>query len=285
MREWLVFAIGSVMAFGSISPAVFSAEAEAAPTLSRLLLSGHYQVRVDGEIVPDVKVYRARGVPRIVLEHDLLGGAVLITGGEKTVRSLASDAVTPADDVLEGILVDHAKTVGEPTTAIVESGIVTFKWKGLSVEVEGREPLLGEIRADDLLAALPEYRRARAEYAPGKGAIRLLNGQAAGLVEIEVFFGSWCPHCEQVLPRLLRVFDELDGEHYRLILHAVPRRFGSYAPAKAAAIEELPTAIIRKGGKVIARMTGRNWTKPETALAALLLEDLESGSPGKPSAP
>jgi thioredoxin-like negative regulator of GroEL len=84
-----------------------------------------------------------------------------------------------------------------------------------------------------------------------------------------VFFGSWCPHCGQAVPRLVRVLKDVQGAPIAVTFHGVPHD-GKDPLADDLGITGLPTAIVRRDGKELARMGADDWAAPEKGLAALV---------------
>ena len=129
-------------------------------------------------------------------------------------------------------------------------------------------PLLGDRTLDELVGALPEYRRDAARYTPDAGLLEKIR-RVKEPTELLVFFGSWCPHCAQAVPRLIRVLEDALGAPLSVTFHGVPRD-GSDPMMDDLRVTGLPTVILRRNSKEVARMEGEEWTAPEKNLAAVL---------------
>jgi len=115
---------------------------------------------------------------------------------------------------------------------------------------------------------MPEYRRDATRYTPDPAAIEKLRrlGQPT---ELLVVFGSWCPHCAQAVPRLVRVLQDMQGAPMTVTFHGVPHD-GKDSLTDDLRITGLPTAIVRRDSKELARMRDDDWDTPERGLAALV---------------
>jgi thiol-disulfide isomerase/thioredoxin len=141
---------------------------------------------------------------------------------------------------------------------------------GTTLKMTASPPILGDKTLDEMLAAMPDYRRSAARYTPDAAALERLR-RAKEPAEVLVFFGSWCAHCEQVIPRLVRVLQDARGAPLQVVFHGVPPPGGAKDPmADALGVRGLPTGIVRRDGKEVARLEGPEWNAPETALAELV---------------
>ncbi|RMG46150.1 MAG: thioredoxin [Acidobacteria bacterium] len=233
-------------------------------------LTGHYQLRIDGELDPGARLYLSAGTPRLLVVTERLAGPVLVVSRERTVRALPAGAVECSDDGETcRARIGEGSGGGGAGSVSVLAGKLRFQAFGRLVVVEPHDPLLGLFSAEELLAAIPEYRRGAAAYTPRRGDLRLL-ATVEEPVDVEVFFGSWCPHCERYVPRLLSVARALEGEPIRFRFRGLPRDFAEDPLARQYGIEATPTAVVRRGTRELGRITGAMWEHPEAALSAVL---------------
>jgi thiol-disulfide isomerase/thioredoxin len=200
----------------------------------------------------------------------VLGAPVYVASGEKTATVLDATRVQPSPDDPDAILVDvDGAAAGVPLT--IDGLELRFAVAGKSVVLESRPPkLTGDLTAEQLLAAIPEYRRNAKTYTPGKGDLRLL-ATITEPAEIDVFFGTWCPHCEQSVPRLIKVAQELNSPALTFRYHGLSERFADDPLARQYQITAVPVGLVKRGDKVLARIEGPSWTRPEAALSAVLV--------------
>ncbi len=115
-----------------------------------------------------------------------------------------------------------------------------------------------------------DYVRAAAAYSPSRPILERLRSESRA-VTVEVYFGSWCPFCQQVLPRIMRVGEELAGSNIRVDYYGLPRGFGSDPKASALKITGVPTGVVFIGGREAGRITGNAWKIPELSLNKILV--------------
>jgi thiol-disulfide isomerase/thioredoxin len=149
------------------------------------------------------------------------------------------------------------------------SGLIVDR-DGLTMTLKESPPLLGDRTLDELVGSLPEYRRNAARYTPDPAALEQLRRMKQP-TELLIFFGSWCPHCEQAVPRLVRVLEDVQGAPIAATFHGVPHDdSGRDSMTEDLRITGLPTLIVRRDGHEVARMEGEQWVAPEKSLATLL---------------
>lgn len=260
---WLTAALVSVLLAAA-------AAAPAADGPQPFYLSGKRVVRVAGAVDDKARVYIAPGTPRAVVLSPVLGAPVYIASTEKKVFALDPARVVPSPDDPDAVLVDaEGATGGTPLTV---AGLeLRFAVGGRPVVLETRPPkVFGDLTAEQLLAAIPEYRRNAKTYQPGKGDMRLL-ATITEPAEIDVFFGVWCPHCEQHVPRMIKVAEELHSPALTFRYHGLPEKVADDPLARQYQIQAVPVALVRRGDKVVARIEGPSWARPEAALSAVLI--------------
>jgi len=193
---------------------------------------------------------------------------VFITTGPPAARLL--DPKRISGDAADSDLI-HVDTSGPQEdflTVRLKGANLTVERDGLEMTLKEGPPLLGDRTLNELLEALPEYRRDAARYTPDAGALEKLR-RVKQPTELLVFFGSWCPHCARAVPRLLRVLQDVQGTPIAATFHGVPHG-GSDPLMEDLRVTGLPTVIIRRSSKEVARMEGEEWGAPEKNLVALL---------------
>ncbi|MBP7147458.1 MAG: hypothetical protein KBD01_07920 [Acidobacteria bacterium] len=256
---------------------LLAAGAAAAEPL-QFTLTGKYQVRVGDKVDPAARVYRSAGVPRLLVVSSMLPAAALITAGEKTAAKVDPAAVQAADDDPEAVRLDTAVATA-PSAITIDGTRLKFRFGGSPVAIEPREAMLGDLDPERLLQQLPEYRRAADEYGPGRGDMRLL-GSMDQPVDVDVFFGTWCPHCEKYVPRLIRVARDLQNPNIKFHFHGVPERITDDPLARQRGVDAVPTALVRRGDDVLGKIEGEAWTRPEAALSATVFGGESTGRSG-----
>ncbi len=245
----------------------------------KVLLTGHLELTVGDAVDPEARVYRTEGgVPRVLVESDQLPGPVLVLAGEKKARLLPADAVGPVEGDPDARAVDASAPPLEEASIAVQRGKVRFTLAGKTLVLGPGEPMLGDQSPEALLARMPEYRRNAAKYVPARGDLALLR-RVEGQVEVLVLFGTWCPHCERFVPRLIRVVRELGevpGLSFRFV--GLTGEIENDELARKYGVQGVPTAIVLRDGKVVGKIYGAAWEHPEAALTTILFGDAAAGA-------
>jgi thiol-disulfide isomerase/thioredoxin len=231
--------------------------------------TGQFQVEVRGAIEREAKVYRSFTAPQAFLvTTTAFRRPVLITTGPTSARLI--DTARVAHDAADPqiVRVDESGPVEGTMTVRFEGPRLTVTRDGVSMTLVQSPPLLGKQTAEQLVTALPEYRRNAAYYTPDRSAVEELR-KLSQPAELFVVFGSWCSHCEAVVPRLVRVLQDAGPAKLTVTFHGVPQG-GADAVADELGVTGLPTGIVRRDGKEIARMKETDWDAPETSLARML---------------
>jgi thiol-disulfide isomerase/thioredoxin len=133
-----------------------------------------------------------------------------------------------------------------------------------------REPVVGPIAFEALVADRAEYREAMKAYRPNLDAIATIRKLKAP-IEIEAYFGSWCSHCKMFMPKFLRVMQDAATPAIHLTLVGVPKAFGAQdGPWKGKNITGIPAIIVSRKGSEMARLDAHENAEPESELAAIV---------------
>jgi thiol-disulfide isomerase/thioredoxin len=146
---------------------------------------------------------------------------------------------------------------------------VRFSVAGKTVRLSPRPPLLGLRQATDLKAYSYLYVKGAEEYAPDTAVVAQLKRQAQP-VRVRVFFGSWCPHCQRVVPGVVRLAEELASSRIEFEFYGVPQGFKGEPEAEKANVHAVPTGIVYVAGKEVGRIQSDSWSNPERALYGVL---------------
>ncbi|KAB2955662.1 MAG: thioredoxin family protein, partial [Thermoanaerobaculia bacterium] len=147
----------------------------------------------------------------------------------------------------------------------------TFELAGKRAELRAAPPVLGSRPGPELLALDAYYRWLAGRFQPDPAAIERLRSERRD-VRVLTFFGSWCPHCKEHVPLLLRTEQEVGrGGSVRFEFHGLPRSGMSAEPeAKRWGITGVPTSILIVDGVEAGRIPNEGWSHPEQALAKML---------------
>jgi thiol-disulfide isomerase/thioredoxin len=220
-------------------------------------------------VVQGSSTYRSIDPPAAFLvQPSPFGRPVFITTGPVSARLLDPKRISRDASDSDLIRVDTGGSQDDFLSVRRQGPDLTVERDGITMTLKQGPPLLGDLTLQELVAALPEYRRDAARYTPDAATVDKIR-HVKQPTELLVFFGSWCPHCAQAVPKLVRVLQEVDPSAITVTFHGVPRD-GSDALMEDLRVTGLPAVILRRNSKQVARMEGAEWTAPEKNLAAAL---------------
>ncbi len=115
--------------------------------------------------------------------------------------------------------------------------------------------------------------RGATAYTPSIPVLAKLRSQTED-VQVLVFFGSWCSACKQMVPRIMKVDEQLDGSKVQIDYYGLPqgRAFSADTKASAMGIKSVPTGVVFLNGREIGRINGNGWKIPELAINNVLVK-------------
>lgn len=237
--------------------------------LKDFVRTGEYLLMVNGKPAPAYEIYKNDKLPAYLILSPALPSAVLLSAGSGKVETAPVAKVVRQKEGTVGLAADAAlKPQGQFTFA---GDKVAFTADGRKATLGPNPPLLGLQKAPALKNHSPEYMVGARNYKPNPQMLAALKKNAKP-VKVKVFFGSWCPHCKEHLPFLLRVEDELKGSKIQFEYYGLPKGqgFANDPEVKKYNVDGVPTGIVFVDGKEVGRITLGDWTSPETRLNALL---------------
>src|SRR5262245_24395828 len=155
---------------------------------------------------PVLVYYSQRATSYLLRGTPLKDVAVLLVEGSQVVATVPeSEVVTRADQTCDL----------KPDAKPAPLGNFQIQGNELVVDVEGLHgalrpapPLLGWHKAARLLEHTPEYEREATTYVPDAAIVEALRKETRK-IQVFVFFGSWCPTCNQLLGRIIRLEREV----------------------------------------------------------------------------
>jgi thiol-disulfide isomerase/thioredoxin len=238
--------------------------------------SGDNLLVFDGKPIPDGQIYKNNKLPAYILMAPSLPSALLLRPHDRTVEIVPAEAISRQEDGSIGVLANsELKAVGEYKVA--KDGSVTFDYQSRHIAISSKPALLGLHMAADLAANDPAYVRGAAKYEPNATAIAALRAPGSA-VKVRVFFGSWCPHCQQNVPHIMKVEEALAGSRVSVEYFGLGRPPDGFKDPEALKmqISGVPTAIVYVGDKKVGRLIGEDWDAPEVELSRLVAR-AESG--------
>ena len=228
--------------------------------------SGEYTLVIDGKPVPAAEIYQNDKLPAILILTSALPLPVLLTPRAGTAETVKLMKVAKQKDGSVDLLADAA--LAPLGLFKMEGENVAFFFQKKKVSLNPRPALLGVKTNADLKNYLPDYVRNAKLYTPNAAAVADLKKRSTP-VTVRVFFGSWCPHCRQHVPLLLKVEDEVQNPNIKFEYFGLPRDF-SDPEAEKSEIRSVPTGIVYVNGKEVGRITGDGWGSPEVLLDRII---------------
>jgi thiol-disulfide isomerase/thioredoxin len=270
----LAGAIGVLAAgFGSPRPAAAQA---ADALLSGFAPNGDFLLVVDGKNVPQARIYDSKRAGALLIRSAAFDSPVLLDRVGGTVQTVDLMKVSERSDGSIDLLADAS--LAPSGTFRIEGEQTLFTVGGKQAALKRNPYLLGPKDGRDLLDHDAYYRFLAAKYQPDTSALGLLRAEKRR-VRVLTFFGSWCPHCKEHVPLLLKAASLLDGAAIDFDFYGLPRSgLNSEVEAKKWGVQAVPTSIVLVDDKEVGRIPSSGWARPESAIASILSPSAASGA-------
>lgn len=230
--------------------------------------SGDWVLAVDGQEKPKARIYYSKGARAIIVRSADFPSPVLLDVAGRSVQTLDLMKVAERPDGSLDVLAD---------AVLQPSGALTLTGKEASFTVAGRKGVLteapfqvGDRTGAQLLESSAWYRYSAARYTPDAETLGRLRAEKRD-VRLLTFFGTWCPHCKEHLPHLLKVEQMLDGSGIDFDYYGLPpTRVADEPQARKFGINGVPIGVVMVDGREVGRISGSGWYAPERALADVL---------------
>jgi thiol-disulfide isomerase/thioredoxin len=229
--------------------------------------TGDWTLKLDGQEVAKARIYDSQRAQAILILTSELPSPVLVDRAGRDVSVLDLMKVAERPDGAIDLLAD---AVLEPAGGyeIRNKTEAHFRVAGRAAALVPRPWKLGPQTHASLLEN-PGYQWRAKRYEPDAAAISRLRGEKRD-VRVLTFFGSWCPHCKEHVPYLLKIEQKLAGSRIRFDYYGLPTTMSTEPEAAKWKVDGVPTAILLVGGKEVGRIPTRSWANPELALDLLL---------------
>jgi len=228
--------------------------------------TGDYVLVINGKQVT-ADIYQSQRAAALLVISSSFLSPVLLSPGLGVAQTVNLMKVNKKPDGSIDLLADAILTTQGAIDLQDEE--VHFKADGISATLATTPPLLGLRRVDEVTAHNPEYLPRAASYAPNPQALAALKKEQRPLT-VRIFYGSWCPHCREMVPHAIRLEQLLKGSRIHFEYFGLPPRFGGDPAALKHNIKTVPTGIVYINGKEIGRINNTAWSAPETTLVAIL---------------
>lgn len=256
-----------LLATGLLIAAVAAAQMPSDAVLSGFEPTSQFRFVLGDETPAGTQVYFSERAVAYLVMSPALSSPLLVSPRSRAVEKVHLMKVRKNDDGTIDLLAD---AVLDPLGSFRLSGqSVVFEVGGKPAKLAPKPDLLGSQAARDLLADDVEYARGAEEYQPAGAALAALR-QATKPATVRVYFGSWCPACKRLVPRLLRVEQALAGSAIRFEYYGLPKDLASDPVSERMDVHGVPTGIVFRDGKEIGRLTQDAWNAPERSLLEIL---------------
>lgn len=269
-------AILAVLAAASLAAAALAQGVPSDAVMRGFQRTGDYILLVNGNPVPAAEIYRNDQVPAILILTSALPSPVLMTPRSGNVQTVNLMKVAKQKDGTVDLLADAVLAPLGPFQ--LEGSNPAFTYQGKKVSLTPRPALRGLRKGSELLANIPEYVQNSNGYKPNAAAIAALKTDRKP-VTVRVVFGSWCPHCRQHVPLMLKVENEVKNPNIKFEYYGIdnPPDGWKDPEVKRLGVKGIPTAIVYVNGVQAGRIEGAtDWDAPEVALSKVI-----SGGTGK----
>jgi thiol-disulfide isomerase/thioredoxin len=243
----------------AFAPAVLSAQGG----MDGFRPTGDYVFELAGATDEEAEVFvLGQGTAFLILSHEV-EAPLLIEPRAGDVKTVSVLKVSRQADGTVNLLPNAAATSQGPFSIDLEG--VTFTIDGQSAGLMVKPPFLGSAGVQELFEYSVDYRQGAEAYAASAPILRELQGEERA-VRVRVFFGTWCPHCQVVMPRILKVAQSLTGSRIELEFYGLPMQITEDPEARRWDISGVPTGIVLVGDREVGRISGGEWKIPELAI-------------------
>lgn len=253
----------------AVIAAVLASAPVAAQTLSGFTVSSDYTLEIDGQPAQNARIYWSQPSRMFLIVLKDQPTPLLVEPMTRQVKSVPLMKIATRPDGTVSIL-EGAVMTPRGSMATTPEGVATFAVDGKAYRLQEKPPLLGWQTPEAISAYNSQYTTRADAYQPQAAAIAELKKQGSD-VKVTVFFGSWCPFCQQKVPMMMRLARELAGSKVKVDFYGLPHGFSNDAQAQRFNVKQVPTGIVFKNGKEIGRINADGWAVPEATLKNLVV--------------
>lgn len=228
-------------------------------------------VAIDGKVSEKGQIWTAQKAGNtLVLDLPELPELVVVQPRQQSVEAVGREAWLSQLDGTAALAADQAPRSVGALSVVGEK--VSMSYDGRTLELREAPYQLGVKSIQELLASNAHYRFSSSRYRPSDPIVRNLRAISKP-VEVKVFFGTWCPACSEVIPKVFAVAQALEGSNMKFSFYGLPKGegFGTDPEAKKYSIRGVPTAVLLVDGKEVGRVDGGSWRIPELGIQNTLI--------------
>lgn len=221
---------------------------------------------VDGVELDTAAIYYSDyEVAWLVSEPDL--GTLLISPRGNSVQAVSAKSFKSAGSEPVAVLKAGSvlRHIGTFKTA---QGVMAFELDGLKVELKPAPPLLGRRAFSALEARHPSFELKSAAYGQHFSTQAVPFKSLPEDLVVRVYFGSWSPICERIVPKIIAVEKAWPGVRFEY--YGVPKVIPDDEQARRDRITGVPTVLVVSGDTEIERLAGRLLDDPAESIGQAL---------------
>lgn len=230
--------------------------------------NGEFLFELGGEDLKHAEIYLSERAASYLVIAPELASPLLISPRTKSVESVSFMKVMKRDDGTIDLLADAS--FNRLGAFDISGQELHFKVKDQDAKLKAKPPLLGSQDAEGLKSFKPEYASLADEYTPEARYVDSLRSQES-TVRVQVYFGTWCPVCGRLVPRIMSLADELEGSRIDFEYYGLPQPMTDDPVTKREDLHGVPTAIVYVGEKEVGRLSGGDLNAPEKSITRLVL--------------
>ena len=239
------------------------------PVLREFYRTGKFVLYVSGDPQKDAQIYQSRRAGGFLVLGSDHGRPLLFLPRERVIQAIGeTDYALRPDGGVDVLAEVKPETIGELR---LDRGGMAVHVDGLVARLQPQPYLLGENTAEDVLLHSPEYERSAEAYTPRSSDVQRIKNSDRAL-QVVVFFGSWCPTCRRLLPRILAVDEAIAGSNIQIVYYGLPKGNGmrNDPNVRANRITHIPTGVIMVDGRSVGQIDSRDFSRPEAAILRAL---------------
>lgn len=229
--------------------------------------TGEFIFALAGTDVKDAEIYVSERAGAYLIIAPALASPLLINTRTQSIESVSFMKVQKNADKSIDLLADAS--FDQVSKFQVNGQQVRFQVKGQDALLRAKPPLLGMQSADSLKAYKIDYALKADEYKPDPALVAKLKTETRS-VRVRVYFGTWCPVCGRLVPKVIKLASELKGSKIQFEYYGLPQPMSDDPLTAKENLNGVPTAIVYVDGKELGREDGHTLGQPEQAFHRLL---------------
>jgi thiol-disulfide isomerase/thioredoxin len=229
-----------------------------------------FSIEVEGSYPKDARFYQAEQRGKYLIDIPSSKDGLLLDVQARRLVVVPRANLTRVDG---NVRIRDVPAGARSIAFSVDGPIIQFRNEDKKIRILPvlmRPPITGPVTFDRLVDDRPEYSAGMKTYVPHPESITAIN-KFGRKVEVEAYFATWCGHCKEYMPRLLRAMQEVKNPNVKVNLVGVPRGFGTEpGPWQGRGIQTIPTIIVKVEGKEVTRLGTQPGAAPEIELAGIL---------------